>query len=161
MNQQTLSKKITVTNLTSRTVNPKPGQMFQPFTVYIIVGNDGVSYESSDATWYQARKVGELLDVNYYVESKNAANGKVYTHYKVVTQKAPASQDNTQLLDAMRKLYEKMEVIERNIIAAIEMNGSDLDLSPTTFLSPTDTPSEIPYPEEPSEEESASSSLPF
>jgi len=128
------SKKISIVNLTSRDISPKYGQNFRPFTIYMVEGNDGIVYETSDANWFSQRRIGEMIDVRYVIETKTGANRKVYSHYKllipsvvqtVVQKNIP--QNNSLLLEGLTKIYRKIEEVERNIIAKIEITKNGLD----------------------------------
>ena len=54
-------KQIIVTNLTKKEISPKPGQSFRAFSVYQVLGNDGVTYETTDAKTFQTFELGKTI----------------------------------------------------------------------------------------------------
>lgn len=133
-------KQITITSLSMVTRNGQNG----PFNIYRIQGNDGITYETTNQAYYNQRSQGEVLQINYDVTSNTGANGKVYTNYRLATpgaQSAPGN--NNDVMGALRKLYERMNAIEKNLLAAIELQatgtGVDTTWSEPEAPAPTET----------------------
>lgn len=105
-------KEIVVINLTSKTINPKPGgKTFTPFTVYEIHGNDGVKYETTSKDFFQGAIIGRPLKIKFQVESKTY-NNRVYTTYKIDTPKRGGGMSTQEII-------ERLDQIERKILNAI------------------------------------------
>ena len=119
MNPQ--KKLITIVNITSKSITPRPGQNFRPFTIWTIFGNDGKQYESTSQQWVSARRIGENVAIEYVTQTRQSANGQVY-HTNKIQLPNPAEQPNIQTIDALRKVYSRIEQMEKNIIACIEIN---------------------------------------
>lgn len=132
-------KQITITGLSMVTRNGQRG----PFNIYRIQGNDGITYETTNESYYSQRRQGEVLQINYDVTSNTGANGKVYTNYRLVTPGAQSTGNSNDVMGALRKLYERINVMEKNIIAAIELQASgtgvDTAWSEENPLMPTET----------------------
>lgn len=119
-------KTITITNLSSKNITPRPGgKMFDPFTVYMVEGNDRIVYETTDLEWYSQRRVGENINLRYSVESKVGAGNKVYSHYKVQLppkQRARGNQvDIDLIIEGMTKIYHRIEEVEKNLLARFDV----------------------------------------
>jgi len=87
MSDKILEKSIQITNLTQRVVNYNDKKTGAPtsFTVYQIVANDGITYETSDVDWNSKRSIGEQLTIKYVINTNTGATGQVYTNYKLMT----------------------------------------------------------------------------
>ncbi len=120
MDKTKFQKEITVTNLNSRRIEPKPGQNFKAFSVYSISGNDGIDYETTDQKWYSERKVGESISLEYFVDSKVGSNGKVYSHYKILLNQEKNS-SSPLVIEGLTKIYARIEQMENNILAKIDL----------------------------------------
>ncbi len=118
-------KEITVVNLQSKQITPKQGQTFRPFTVYQVAANDNYLYETTDQDHFRTFEVGKVYKIKYRVETKNS-NGRIYTSYKLVS---PASKDKG--ID-MSPVFDRLDRMERNIIAAIEINLKGVKTEPVT-----------------------------
>jgi hypothetical protein len=139
---------IIVTGLESKAFTKKNGQAGRTYT---IEANDGRKYVTWDAEFYNARTVGEQLALNYEVASRQW-NGKTYTDYKIVTQpargntSAPAAApaDNKEVLEALRKVYERINTMERNLSAQITLVMGEVDIpSPEEVEAMPEEPEEV------------------
>lgn len=118
-----MEKEISVVNLNQKPISFTDKQTGQPktFVVYQIMGNDGVTYETNDAKMFATFAVGQQAKVKYVVQSRQSG-GKIYTSYKLVSPFAKKfGADNTEVLEALRKVYQKLEAVEKNLLAAIDL----------------------------------------
>lgn len=121
---------IIVTGLNSKAFTKKNGQQGRTFT---IEANDGRKYVTWDAEFYNARTVGEQLALNYETSTREW-NGKTYTDYKIVTRptrgntRASAPADNKEVLEALRKVYARIERMEKNLSAQITLTMGEVDI---------------------------------
>ena len=113
-------KLIQITNKTFKAINPKPGQNWRPFTVYTILGNDGVSYETNDADYYKSVQIGQQVKIFFTVETKNS-NGRIFTSNKLITTKKSSPQSEGQTSGA---LMSRLDQMEKNIISAIRLHST-------------------------------------
>ena len=109
-------KQITITNLTSKNLTPKPGATWKPFTVYSIQGNDGIYYETVDGNYFKGLTIGQSIKIHFRTETKTS-NGKVYTSYKLVL---PKKMDPA-VGEMKAEILAKIDLAEKNIIAAIKL----------------------------------------
>lgn len=118
------NKKIIITELSQRTITPKPGATWRAFTVYQIRGNDGINYETTDREYFETLKIGETIEINFKTETKTY-NDKVYTSYKLILPK----KIDPYLIEMQKKIIERMETMEANIIAAFELINSGIKVN--------------------------------
>lgn len=83
-------KIIVPTNLGQRTITPKPGQTFRPFTVYEILATDGIKYETTERSIYDAMTIGKEVNIKFEVKT-TSRGGRVYTNYKIADEKKERS----------------------------------------------------------------------
>lgn len=76
-------KEILITRLDTATFTPKPGQTWQPFTLYKITANDGKCYDTTDKEYYDGLKVGERIKIRFQTITKNKG-GRIFTSYKII-----------------------------------------------------------------------------
>ena len=141
-NQPAQLKKIQIINLSQKVVkynDPQKGPV--SFTIYQLHGNDGITYETTDRAYFDLRKIGESLDANYSIYNRSSG-GKIYTNYRLQTPKLSPS---APIIEALRKTYSRIELAEKNIIAAIRMTkGEPTILGPEDVSMPEDiNPDEI------------------
>jgi hypothetical protein len=119
--QNEIEKAIQITSLSQRIVPYMSKKTGLPttFTVYQVVGNDGITYETSDAEWYTQHKIGDQVTIKYTIRITTGKNGQVYTNYNIVTKK----QYSQIMLDAMKKIFDQVKSSELNIIARINLLG--------------------------------------
>lgn len=130
-------KQITIVSLNTKTISPRQGgRSFQPFNVYLIGGNDGIVYETTMSDWYSKRKVGEIININYVVETTIGANSEVYSHYKLLIPKTINTSNTEQTTEALRKIYSKISDVEKNILSRLEI----ISLPNAQFVGPKDVP---------------------
>lgn len=123
--QNALEKQIQVVNLGSKPISyrDRSGQI-RNLTIYNIVGNDGVTYETIDQDYFSQRKVGETLQIKYYIETKNS-NGRIYSNYKLIVPRKPQGAEAVLL---------RLDEMEKNLLAAIKMHCKNPDvLGPSDF----------------------------
>lgn len=108
MSQQ--EKDVVVSGISQKTINPKPGQSWKAFVVYMILGNDGVTYETSDQEFYKSLKIGQSQKLKYETTSKSY-NGKIYTTNKIITEKKSGM--------GSQAILERLDLMEKNIIETI------------------------------------------
>ena len=124
------TSNIVVTGMESKPIKKRNGDMGRLFT---IEANDGRKYVTWDEDFYHARRVGEELTLNYEVSTREW-KGKTYSDYKIVTQTSPAPSSNPALptqpsaneakvIDALRKVYQRIEMMEKNIIDSNQKLG--------------------------------------
>lgn len=106
-------KDITISSLSQKTISPKPGATWKAFTVYQILGNDGNTYETTDPNFYKGLTMGQALKIKFMEESKNVG-GRIYTSYKIVTDKP-----NPALASTIRVL-ERLDKMEKTILDTIK-----------------------------------------
>lgn len=148
----TQNKEITVTNLSSKEVVPKPGQTFKAFTTYTIQGNDGVNYETNDRDFFKTASIGKSIKIDFYVETKTVG-GRIWTHYRIV----PPERENpilakqkAEILIEMAKIVMESETRMKEFIR-LEILGV-----------PSDTPKADPtMVDEIDENEDFSDAIPF
>ena len=110
-------KEIIITNLSTRLVTPKPGATWKAFNVYQIMGNDGVTYQTTDRDYYQALQLGQTIKIKFTTETKTS-NGKVYTSYKLVLPK----RSDPAIAEMEKKIMDKLDLMEKNLVSFIRMN---------------------------------------
>ena len=112
-------KDIIITNLTSKVISPKPGATWKAFTVYMIQGNDGVTYETTIKDFFDTLRLGQTAKIKFRVETKTS-NGKVYTSYKIDLPK----KSDPALGEMKTEILARIEQMEKNILAAIRLNAT-------------------------------------
>ena len=134
----TYKKVITITSLSSKLISTRTGgKAFTPFNVYMIGGNDGITYETTMQDWYAQRKVGELVNISYTVDTTIGRDSKVYSHYKLYVPKSVKTDASlVQVMDALRKVYGRVEDMEKNILARLELAA----VKPGQVFGPKDVP---------------------
>ncbi len=130
-------KEITISNLSQKTITPKPGASWKAFTVYQIQGNDGKTYETTDQKFYQSLKLGQITTLKYVVETKNVG-GKIYTSYKIPSAKQDNSLASTvriieeiakseaRIIDAVRKMIEPPVRLKTEVDDFIDVDPEDV-----------------------------------
>lgn len=124
-------KEIVISSLSSKEITPKPGATWRAFTVFMILANDGITYETTDREFYSKRIPGEKLIIKYKVETKTSG-GKVYTSHKIITKADP-------MAGAMTEIMKRMNAMEKNILAAIELTRGSAVI-PDTSVTTVDEP---------------------
>ncbi len=148
-------KEIIVTNLTSKVITPKPGATWKAFTVYMIQGNDGITYETTFQDFFNSLKIGQAVKIKFKIDTKTS-NGKVYTSYKLDLPK----KSDPAIAELKVEIMSKLDMMEKNIISAMRMicqpkgskpekkEAEQLSLFPdddrTAFAEPDDLPEEDP-----------------
>lgn len=122
-NPQIYQKTVTITSLSSKDITPKPGQTFQAFTVFFIGGNDGITYETVNRDYYAQRKVGEVIKINYKVESTVGSNKQVYSHYKLVMPKSvnANAEQLGRILNGVTMIYQMLQDTKKDLLARIDV----------------------------------------
>ncbi len=139
---------IIVTGLESKAFTKKNGDQGRTF---MIEANDGRKYVTWDTAFYNSRRVGEELTLNYEVSTREW-KGKTYSDYKIVLNntQSPSPSSNPSLptvsdpkvIDALREIYKRIEKMEKNLSAQITLTVGDVHIP---------TEEEIPVHEEPVE----------
>jgi hypothetical protein len=97
------------------------------------MGNDGITYETGDQKHFATFAVGQTAKIKYAIQSKQSG-GKIYTSYKLVNPNPSPryGSNNTEVLEALRKVFTRLEEVEKNIIAAIDLKDvkivEDIDI---------------------------------
>jgi len=136
------NKKIIISNLSYKTITPGPGKTFTAFNVYQIIGNDGITYETTDKDFYASLSLGQEIDLTYEVQSKKGNTGRVFTSYKIVVPKeAKAPQRDQQDLS---EIMERLDLLEKNVISAVRlMAGSPKIDRPIEKIEPEEAPEQL------------------
>lgn len=106
-------KEIVISNLSQKTITPKPGATWKAFNVYQILGNDGKTYETTDLNFYQSLKLGQQIKIKYTVDTKNVS-GKIYTSYKIFNEKAGGN------LGGIVRILERLDKMEKNVLEQVK-----------------------------------------
>lgn len=145
------TKTIIVTGLETETFTYKSGNRAgQTGRMYKIEANDGRVYKTSDREFYDARRVGEELEINFNTQSREW-RGKTYTDYYIAresgsgpsTQSQPA-QTSEEVMNALRQLYKHVDEVKEEILKKIQDLSAQIEL--------TVGEAEVPMPETPEEE---------
>ena len=136
--EPTQPKTISIIDLSSKNISYVDKQTQQPkvFTNYLLKASDGYTYESSDQAYFLQRKIGETLNINFFVKTTRSPYGKLFTHYVIVPDRTPAPIPQNQVSktvnppqnqqgDKMKAIMDRIGLMEENIIAAIRLHKGD------------------------------------
>src|SRR3990167_3452878 len=124
-----LTKKIQIVDMKPQFIPPLNKNK------YFIKGNDGIAYELWDENLFNQRKIGEFIDIQYQVRTNQGRNGRIYTNYIIQTPKVSQGSPGAAPNDSLRQVMDRLNMMEKNIIAAIQIH------SPEKKITPNDVPS--------------------
>ena len=104
---KTQKKQITVQNLSQRVINylDKVTQQQKSFILYQIQATDGLVYETGNLEYFNKKKVGESLNIEYVVQAVNK-NGVLYTNYRIIL---------PRFSEVLEGLKQRIEILEQKV----------------------------------------------